>query len=105
MTEFVVIFITFKSKDEAEMITNDLLSGKMIACSTLVSPVQSHYSWMGQLTSDTEVLAILKTQRKHMAAIIQRVKSLHSYQVPEIIALPILDGSVEYTKWIEDATN
>lgn len=100
----IVIFITCKNKPEAEAIANKLLEEKMIACANIVSGIQSMYWWEGKVNTDQEVLMIIKTRKILFPKIVKTVKNLHSYTVPEIIALPITAGSADYLKWINAST-
>ena len=99
-TRFIVILITAKDKKEAIKIARGLLEAKLIACANIINGVQSLFWWEGKIDSSKEVLLVLKTQKSLFTKVTTKVKSLHSYQTPEIIALPIVNGSEEYLKWI-----
>jgi periplasmic divalent cation tolerance protein len=75
----------------------------LIACANIISTVRSLFWWQGKIDSADEVLLILKTQAAHMDEIIKKVKTLHSYEVPEVIALPIVAGSQDYLKWLDES--
>jgi len=100
----IVVFVTASSKTEAETISQALLQKKLIACSNMISPVQSLFHWKGAICNEEEVLLILKTTTKNFKEIVVEVRKNHSYEVPEIIALPIVDGSDDYLRWITDET-
>ncbi len=100
----VVIFITTSSKEEAQRIGDELVKTNLVACVNIVSPVQSIFRWKGQFCKEDEILMVLKSVTKNLDSIIARVKSLHSYEVPEIIALPIIGGSEEYLNWVRAET-
>lgn len=100
----IVIYVTCKSKPEAETIANTLLEEKLIACANIVSGIQSMYWWEGKVNTDQEVLMIIKTRKTLFSKIVKTVKNLHSYTVPEIIALPIIAGNADYLKWINAST-
>ena len=102
MTDYVVVFITAGSLEEARKISDGLLADHLVACCNLVSPVQSLFHWQGKICDEQEVLIVAKTKTELFEKIIPRTKELHSYEVPEIIALPILAGSDSYLSWIED---
>jgi periplasmic divalent cation tolerance protein len=104
MSDYTVIFITTSSLDEAEKIGRALVEEKLVACSNIVSPIRSIYRWQGKICDDKEALIILKTKKKLFKQIEQRVKALHSYEVPEIISMPIIEGSNEYLSWLENET-
>jgi len=102
MNEFIVILITCASSEEAEKITETLVSEKLIACGNIVSGVQSIFFWQGKISKEKESLIIAKSVKKEFSSVVARVKTLHSYTVPEIIALPLIEGSAEYLRWIEE---
>ncbi|MFQ5825176.1 MAG: divalent-cation tolerance protein CutA [bacterium] len=104
MSDEIVIFVTTNSTEEAQQIGNKLVESKLVACVNIVSSVQSIFRWKGELCEEGETLMILKSVRKNIEEIITKVKSLHSYEVPEIIALPIIAGSKEYLNWVHEET-
>jgi len=100
----IVIFITASGEDEAARIARALVGEKLAACVNIVKNVRSIYSWQGKVEDASEVLMIAKTRKDLFDAVSVRVKELHSYDVPEIIALPIIAGSPEYLKWLNEST-
>jgi len=100
----VVILITTSSIDESREIGNTLLEEKLIACVNIIPQVESIFFWQDKVCNEKEALMIIKTQKKLIDKVIKRVKSLHSYTVPEVIALPIIKGSKDYIKWVKEAT-
>lgn len=102
--ENIVVYITAPSEDDAARIAQALVGQKLAACVNIVKNIRSIYSWQGKIEDDIEVLMIVKTQKKHFDALSEKVKELHSYDVPEIIALPILKGSDDYLEWIKAST-
>ena len=98
----VVIFITTGTEAEAHKIAELLLGQKKAACVNIVPRVESSFWWQGKLDSAWESLLIIKTKASLLTEIIELVKSVHSYEVPEIIAFPIIGGSEDYLKWIDD---
>lgn len=100
MTDFIIILVTAGSEPEAEKIARALVEERLAACVNILSPVRSIYRWEGKIQDDREWLLVIKTQSTHFAAIETRVKTLHSYQVPEVIALPIVTGSEKYLGWL-----
>jgi len=100
----VVIFITAANKKEAKKIAFALIKEKLAACVNIIENVYSLFWWQGKVDSNREVLLIVKTRRKLVNKLIKKVKSLHSYEVPEIIALPIIYGDKKYLQWIDDST-
>ena len=99
----IIVLITTKDSDEADKIAVTLTQEKLIACANIIKGVQSVFWWEGKVNYSDEALMIIKTQNNHFNKIVERVKSLHSYEVPEIIALPIVDGNPDYLKWINDS--
>ena len=100
----IVVFITVPNRKEANRIAKELLKDKLAACVNIVENVRSLFWWQGKVDSAKEALLIVKTRKALMHKLIQKVKSLHSYEVPEIIALPIVCGNKEYLKWINEST-
>ncbi|MFH0935716.1 MAG: divalent-cation tolerance protein CutA, partial [Candidatus Omnitrophota bacterium] len=99
----VVIFVTASSKEEAGIIANKLVEEKLAACVNILSNVESIFRWEGKVDQANELLLIIKSREENVAEIIATVKSLHSYEVPEIIALPITAGFEPYLKWINES--
>ncbi|MFA6379044.1 MAG: divalent-cation tolerance protein CutA [Candidatus Omnitrophota bacterium] len=97
----IVIFITTKNVAQAKKISQALVSEHLIACANIVSGVQSLFWWQGKVDSASEALVIVKTKKSCFKRVVKTVKSLHSYQTPEIIALPIVEGERTYLKWLE----
>ena len=99
-----VVLVTAASEQQAEAIATALVAERLAACVNVVSPIRSIYRWDGKIQSDTEHLMIIKTRAKLVAKVEKRVKELHSYEVPEIIALPIVAGARSYLDWILAST-
>jgi periplasmic divalent cation tolerance protein len=95
-----VVFITVDSAKQAEKIANILVEKKLAACVNIVPRISSIYWWQGKIERTNELLLIVKTRKKLFKQLMKEVKSIHTYTVPEIIALPIVDGSPDYIKWI-----
>jgi periplasmic divalent cation tolerance protein len=101
MTDKIVVLVTCASAKEARRIARALVEARLAACgNVLEAPVRSIYRWKGKIESAKECLLIIKTTRRRFAALEKMVKRLHSYDVPEIIAVPIAAGSADYLKWI-----
>ncbi|GFE67584.1 divalent-cation tolerance protein CutA [Chroococcus sp. FPU101] len=100
LTGYGIILVTASSEDEAKMLASTLVSSKLAACVNLV-PIQSIYTWQEQIHSEPEWQLIIKTDLTHFQTITQKIQELHSYDVPEIIALPIVAGSQSYLNWIK----
>ncbi|MCX5680736.1 MAG: divalent-cation tolerance protein CutA [Candidatus Omnitrophica bacterium] len=97
----IVILITTKDVKEARRIGQALVSAHLIACVNIMDGVQSLFWWQGKVDSSREALMIIKTKKSCFEKIVKTVKRLHSYQTPEIIALPIVCGEQAYVKWLE----
>jgi len=101
--QYIVVLVTTKDKNQATKIAKGLLEAKLIACANIIGGVHSLFWWQGKIDSSKEVLLILKSKKSLFKKIEAKVKSLHSYQTPEIIALPIVDGSKPYLDWINSS--
>jgi periplasmic divalent cation tolerance protein len=99
----IVIFVTTNSEREAHKIAELLLSNKKAACVNIVPKVASSFWWQGKLDSAQESLLIIKTKTSLLAEVVNLIKSAHSYEVPEVIALPVVGGNADYLKWIDDS--
>ena len=99
-TDFIIVLVTTKDKVEAEKISQTLLSEKLIACANIISPVASCFWWQGKVDRTDECLIIMKTRKSLFGEVQLRVKELHSYDAPEVLALPIVDGSEAYLSWM-----
>ena len=92
------------SNQEAHGIAAQLLEERLIACANIISDAESVFRWKGNIETDTETMLLMKTQKKHVSDITARVFQLHSYELPEVSALPITDGATEYLNWIAEET-
>lgn len=99
-----VVYVTCPTLQEAESLARIVVAEKLAACANLVPQVKSFYWWEGAVQEDAEVLLVMKTREEKLLALESRVKQLHSYTVPEFIAMPILHGSREYLHWITENT-
>ena len=104
MSEAIVVLVTCGTEDEAVEIAHALVEERLAACVNLISPVRSIYRWEGKIWDEKEWMLIIKTQKRRFEELEKKVKSLHSYSVPEIIALPIIEGSASYLNWLEEMT-
>jgi periplasmic divalent cation tolerance protein len=105
MQEFIIVYVTAGSPAEGDRLARALVDERLAACVNRLATVQSVYRWEGKLEQSEEQLLIIKTQRRLFAALEKRVRELHSYSVPEIVALPIIEGSQDYLRWLGDQTN
>ena len=102
---YIVLFITTDSASEARQISRVLLEQKKAACVNIIPKVDSLFWWEDKLDSARENLLIVKTKASLLPEIINLVKKVHSYDVPEIIALPIVGGNQDYLEWIEKSVS
>ncbi|MBN1918282.1 MAG: divalent-cation tolerance protein CutA [Verrucomicrobia bacterium] len=103
MNDAIVIQCTASSRDEARGIARALLEAKRAACVSLAGEVESHYWWQGAIESATEVLMLIKTARGQFDAVCETILAHHSYEVPEIIALPVVTGHEPYLRWLDES--
>lgn len=103
--EAIVIFCTVPNKKEAKKISKALIELKLAACVSTIDKVDSMFSWNGETCNEHELLLVIKTRKELFEKNENIIKELHSYNVPEIIGLPIVAGSQDYLGWIEHETN
>lgn len=102
MDDPVVIMVTAPSEEAAEAVAKPIVQEGLAACVNVVPGLRSLYIWKGELCDDSEVLLIVKSRRSFVDRVVRRVKELHTYEVPEVIALPIIAGSEDYLNWMSD---
>ena len=100
----IVVLITAASREEADRIARRLVEDRLAACVTIVPQVRSIFLWEQKLSQEDEVLLLVKSRRARFAQLAATVKRLHSYSVPEIIALPVVMGSADYLRWVSEST-
>ena len=98
----MVLLSTFPSADKAAEVARILVEERLAACVNLVSGIRSIYRWQGAVSDDSEALAVIKTTPERYEALAARLLSLHPYEVPELIALPVLAGHAPYLGWLGD---
>jgi len=104
MTDALVVLITAPKEEDAAAMANALVEGRLAACVNIIRQVRSIYRWQGKIEDDQEVLMIAKTRKECFADLVNKVKELHTYSVPEIIALPVMDGFEGYLGWLKEET-
>ncbi|WP_282012041.1 divalent-cation tolerance protein CutA [Nitrospina watsonii] len=102
MEEHVVVYVTAGSEQEAETLSHGLVTEKLAFCVNVVPAIKSYYHWDGKMNVDAEVLMIIKTRRDRFDELKQWVSEHHSYDVPEVIALPVVAGLDAYLQGIDD---
>jgi Uncharacterized protein involved in tolerance to divalent cations len=105
MKSFIQVFTTTETKEEAEKIAQYLVEQKLAACVQITGPIGSTYRWKGKVENTQEWLCLIKTQDDLYDKVEAAIKSLHPYETPEIIAVPIVKGSKEYLNWIDENLN
>jgi len=100
---YIVVLVTTSSKKEANRIAQALLKNKLAACVNIVERIKSLFWWQTKIDCASETLLIIKSRKSKLKQIIRRVKSLHSYDTPEIIALPIIGGEKKYLRWVDES--
>lgn len=103
MTPYVMVMVTAKDADQAERIVQQLLKKKLIACANMIKGVQSVFWWDKKIDQCEEVIVVMKSRHSEFQKIVECVRAEHSYEVPEVIALPILDGNQAYLNWIDES--
>lgn len=101
MTDKIVVFSTASSAEEAERIARGLLNERLAACVNVVPGLRSYYRWQGKIEDSAEFLLVIKSSRQHFEALRTFLESLHSYEVPEVVALPVVDGARNYLSWMD----
>ncbi len=102
MTEYVQVLTTVSSEEEAERIADDLLDRRLAACVQVVGPILSRYRWQGELEQAREWQCLAKTEAGLYGEVEAAIRKIHSYDEPEILATPILAGSVGYLAWVSE---
>jgi periplasmic divalent cation tolerance protein len=102
MQDFIVVFVTAGSSVEGDHLARALVDERLAACVNRIKSIKSVYRWQEKVEESEEELLIIKTKKELFPRLEKRVRELHSYSVPEIIALPIIEGSHGYLKWLEE---
>src|SRR4051812_37063895 len=99
--QVLVIFVTTANKEEAIRISKGVVNRKLAACANIISGIQSIYNWKGKVVTARESLLILKSTRRRYRALEKAIKAMHTYETPEIIALPVKEGLYGYLGWVQ----
>ena len=102
--EFVVVLVTTANAEEGARLGRTLVEEQLAACANVVGPMRSIYRWQGAVEEADEHLVLLKARGADVSALEARVRTLHSYDVPEVLALPVTAGSAPYLAWLANAT-
>ena len=100
---YAIILTTVSTKEEGYVIANELVQNKLAACVNIVPKVHSVYEWENQIQNDEELLLLIKTTKEREKDIYHTVESVHSYDIPELITIPIDHGSRPYLQWLENS--
>jgi periplasmic divalent cation tolerance protein len=102
--EYSVVLVTVPNRETGRSIAEGLVQERLAACVNLVPGLLSIYRWQGKIEREPEELLVIKTRREHLDRLIERVRALHPYTVPEILALPVTAGSPGYLEWLAQET-
>jgi len=97
----IIVLMTAPTEEEADNIVRQLLNRRLIACANTISPVKSQYWWKNRIEETNESLVIMKTREELLRKLTETIRQIHSYEVPEILALPIKEGWTPYLKWLD----
>ena len=100
MAEYIQHFTTTESRDDAEMISREVVEKRLAACAQVLGPITSTYWWKEEVEKTEEWLCIMKSRRDLFNALEETIKAIHPYEVPEIVAVPIVLGSPSYLEWL-----
>jgi periplasmic divalent cation tolerance protein len=101
---YVSIYVTTSDVDEAERIGETLVRERLAACANIIPEITSIYWWEGKVEKDKEGLMFLKTKKEKVPELVERIKELHSYEVPAVLSLHILGGNEDYLRWVDEET-
>jgi periplasmic divalent cation tolerance protein len=104
MPEYIEVHSTTASRDEADKICAAAVESRLAACAQVTSPIRSTYWWKGKIERAEEYFLMMKTTRDKFGALAALIRANHSYEVPDIVAVPILDGTADYLAWISSET-
>ena len=104
-TDAIVVFMTAANGEEAERIAEMLVEGRLAACVQILPEMKSVYRWQGKIERQREVLLIAKTTRSKFQELERKVRAAHGYEIPEIVALPVIAGSAPFLQWLLSVTN
>lgn len=102
---YCIINSTTATKEDAILISNELINKNLIACCNIIPGITSIYKWNNEIVEDSECLMIIKTKQELYAKVEEEIKKMHKYDIPEIICMPIVNGSEEYLNWIRIHTS
>ena len=101
MDDYVQVFVTAGSLEEAKTIAGAIVEQRLAACVQVIGPMHSAYWWQGQMETAEEYLCLMKTNRRVFRSLETAIKEVHSYETPEILAMPVVEGSEDYLFWLQ----
>jgi len=101
MTDKIVVLSTCASEEEAESLARQIVEQRLAACVNVIPHIRSHYRWKGALESAEEWLLLIKTSRDRFELLRAALEKAHSYEIPEVLALPVVEGAANYLNWME----
>jgi periplasmic divalent cation tolerance protein len=104
MSDAVIVFSTCATRDEAERIAKAIVEERLAACVQLLPPIRSVYRWQGAVEESEEILLLIKTTGASFLPLKDRIEELHSYDTPEIMAVPVVAGAQKYLTWLQEST-
>ena len=101
MTEYIQIFTTTENKEDAEKIAKEVVEKRLAACAQVLGPIESTYWWEGEVEKAKEWLCIIKSRNDLYGELEKAIKGIHPYDVPEILAMPVISGNPDYLQWVD----
>jgi periplasmic divalent cation tolerance protein len=102
--EYVMVLTTLPADADGPGFARSVVEERLAACVNVLAPMESIYRWEGNIEQETERQVVIKTSRDRVAALWERIRELHPYDVPEFLVLPIVDGNDAYLRWVADST-
>ncbi|MEW6669749.1 MAG: divalent-cation tolerance protein CutA [Thermodesulfobacteriota bacterium] len=104
MSEYMQVSTTVEKKEDAQRIGREAVKSRLAACVQIVGPISSIYWWKGQIEETEEWLCLMKTKKDLFEPLAQKLRALHPYEVPEIVAVPLIAGNPDYFRWVDQET-
>jgi len=105
MESYILVMTTCATQSEAQEIVRKLLKARLIACANIIPGAQSIFHWKGKISEEAEAVVLMKSRKKYFKELEEWIQAHHSYELPEIIAMPIVMGSQEYLDWLHEETS
>ena len=101
MVEVVQVVTTASTREEADRLAAELVARRLAGCVQVIGPISSTYHWQGRIETSQEWLCVAKSMRSHYPRLAAAIRELHSYEVPEILAFPAIEGAADYVQWLQ----